>query len=262
MVTYTSALVTGASSGIGQSLARCLAAQGTGVVVVARRGDRLERLAEELRGRSGASVEVLAADLCVPEDLATVTKRLTDPDRPIDLLVNNAGAGSRPPRPLADQPLDHELGKVELNVLAPLRLTHAALSVMIPRRHGGILNVSSIAGFLPQPQGATYAATKAFLTSMTETVHCEARKSGVHATVVCPGFVRRGEGGADGGMRSVRLPEFVWLDRDEVAREAIRAVCAGKPVCIPGWQYRTAITLSRVLPRVLSRRGFERLWGH
>lgn len=261
MVTYTSALVTGASSGIGRSLARRLAEQGADVVVVARRGDRLESLAEELRSHYQVSVEVLTADLTVPEELAAVTKRLTDPDRPIDLLVNNAGAGSRPPRPLADQPLEYEVGKVDLNVLAPLRLTHAALSMMIPRRHGGILNVSSIAGFLPQPQGATYAATKAFLTSMTETLYCEARGSGVHATVLCPGFVRRGEGGAQGGMRSVRLPEFVWLDRDEVAREAIAAVRSGKPVCIPGRHYRAAIKLSRILPRSVSYRAFERLWG-
>ncbi|WSR73588.1 SDR family NAD(P)-dependent oxidoreductase [Streptomyces sp. NBC_01197] len=203
----------------------------------------------------------LTADLTVPEELATVTARLTDPDRPIDLLVNNAGSGSRPPRPLARQPLEYELAKVGLNVLVPLQLTHAALSIMTPRRHGGILNVSSIAGFLPQPQGATYAATKAFLTSMTESLYCEARKSGIHATVLCPGFVRRGEGGAHGGMRSRRLPEFVWLDRDEVAREAIAAVRSGEPVCIPGWRYRATIKLSKILPRSVSYRVFERLWG-
>ncbi|MEU3861303.1 SDR family oxidoreductase [Streptomyces sp. NPDC028722] len=261
MVTYASALVTGASSGIGQSLARRLAAQGTDVVVVARRTGRLEELAEELRGRHGVSVEVLPADLTVPEELDTVAKRLAAAERPIDLLVNNAGAGSRPPHPLVDQPLDHELRKVGLNVVAPLRLTHAALSAFLPRRHGGILNVSSIAGFLPQPQGATYAASKAFMTSMTETVYCEARRSGVHVTVVCPGFVRRGEGGADGGTRSFRLPESFWLDRDDVAREAIEAVQTGRPVCIPGRPYRAAVALSRVLPRAVSRRAFERLWA-
>ncbi|MFF4403539.1 SDR family NAD(P)-dependent oxidoreductase [Streptomyces sp. NPDC001404] len=122
-----------------------------------------------------------------------------------------------------------------------------------------MLNVSSIAGFLPHPQGATYAVTKASLTLMTETVHCETRTSGVHVTVVCPGFVRRGEGGADGGTHSFRLPEFAWLDRDEVARKAIEAVQAGKPVCIPGRHCRAGVALSRLLPRELSRRGFERL---
>lgn len=132
MMTYTSALVTGASSGIGQSLTRRLAEQGIDVVVVARRGDRLESLAKELRSHYQVSVEVLTADLTVPEELATVTERLTDPDRPIDLLVNNAGSGSRPPRPLAHQPLEYELGKVRLNVLVPLQLTHAALSIMTP----------------------------------------------------------------------------------------------------------------------------------
>ncbi|MBB4895178.1 hypothetical protein FHS39_004245 [Streptomyces olivoverticillatus] len=261
MVSYASALVTGASSGIGRSLAWRLAAQGADLTVVARRGELLEELAEDVRKRFRVRVEVLAADLTVAEELSTVAERLADPERPVELLVNNAGAGSRPPRPLVDQPLEYEEGKVALNVLAPLRLTHAALSAMVPRRHGGILNVSSIAGFLPQPQGATYAATKAFLTSLTETVHCEARGHGVHVTVLCPGFVRRGAAAPVGGTRSVRLPEFVWLDREEVAREALEAVAAGKPVCVPGAGYRAVLAASRILPRSLSRRGFERLWA-
>ena len=170
------ALVTGASSGIGAAFARRLAAAGSDLVVVARRRDRLEELAAELRTAHGVHVEALAADLTDPAELALVEARLGDPDRPIDLLVNNAGAGGH--GAFAALPVDGVEAMVRLNLLAPVRLTSAALPAMVARGSGGIVNVSSISGEQPIPFVATYAATKAFLTSLSESVHEELRDTG------------------------------------------------------------------------------------
>lgn len=257
---YGTAMVTGASSGIGECFARRLAARGGDLTLVARRSEPMKELAAELERHHGVAVEVLPADLTDDAGLAAVTARLADPDRPIELLVNNAGGGSVPPRAFHDQPLEREEAKIRLNVLAPLRLTHAALPGMRDRGFGGILTVASVAAYWPQPHGATYAATKAFLTSFTETLLCENTGSGVHFTTLVPGFTRRGDG-ARGGPRSFRLPEFAWLDRDDVAREGIEAVERGDAICVPGRAYRVALGLTRLLPRRAVRAAFVRVWG-
>jgi hypothetical protein len=258
---YRSALVTGASGGIGECFAERLAAAGTDLVLVARRAALLEESSARLRDRYRVQAEVLTADLADPAAVAQVEQRLADPDRPVDLLVNNAGGGSRPPLPFADQGLDRTLGTISLNVAAPVRLTRAALPGMLGRGHGGVLNVSSVMGFWPQPRGVTYGATKAFLTAFSESLHCEAAPHGVHVTAVCPGFTRRGPRGERGGPRSFRLPEFAWLERDDVARAALAAVAAGEPVCVPGAPYRAAVLAARLLPRPAVRGIFRRLWG-
>ena len=171
MARWPLALVTGASSGIGRAIAVQLAADGSDLIVVARRRDRLEALAEELRSAHGVKVDVLVADVTDPEQLAVVEERLRSGAPAVDLLVNNAGRGGQ--GPFAELPIDYQEGQIRLNVLAPVRLTHAALQQMLPRRSGGVLNVSSIAGLQPMPNVATYAATKAYLSNFSHALHEE-----------------------------------------------------------------------------------------
>ena len=184
------ALVTGASSGIGEHLARLLAERGHDLVLVARDASRLAALAKELEGAFDATAQVLPADLTDADQLRVIEDRCHDRSAPIDVLVNNAGFGTFGPFHTLD--LDTELREIQLNVVALVRLTHAAASEMVPRGRGGILNVSSLAGFQPGPSNATYSATKAFVTSFTEAVHEELKGTGVTVTVLCPGFTRTG----------------------------------------------------------------------
>ncbi len=257
---FQRAMVTGASSGIGASIARAVAARGCDLVLVARRAELLEALAAELRQRHGRTVEVLPADLTDAAQLAQVVARAieSEPDRRIDLLVNNAGGGSGRPRPLAKRTAEELAPVISLNVCALVELTRAVLPGMCEAGHGGILNVASVAAFIPQPQGAVYGATKAFVAAFTETVHCEVRGYGLRVAALCPGFTRRGPGGASGGSR--RLPEWAWLDRDAVAEQALAELAGGVAVIVPGRGYRIALGAVRVLPRELVRRAFIKLW--
>ena len=163
------ALVTGASAGIGASFARTLAARGDDVILVARSKPRLDDLAIVLRRENGVDVEVLAADLTNTADLASVEARVAARERPVDLLVNNAGFGTS--GPFGALPVEHEDEEIRLNVLALVRLTHAALGAMTARGTGAVVNVSSLAGYQPNPGMATYGATKAFVSSFTQAVH-------------------------------------------------------------------------------------------
>jgi uncharacterized protein len=245
---FRSALVTGASSGIGEAMVRRMAGDGVATVVVARRASRLDALASELPG-----VEVLAADLTDDDDLAAVARRASDPAQPIDLLVNNAGFGTSgliadiEPARLADE--------VRLNVLALTTLTRAVLPTMIERRRGWVLNVSSMAGFQPIPTLGVYAATKAYVTSFTEALHEELRGTGVRATVLCPGLTRtefvevsRGE------QASARYPSMAWMSADHVAAEGLRDAARGRAVSVPGLQNRLLATTSGFVPRGVKRR--------
>ncbi|MGE5289283.1 MAG: SDR family NAD(P)-dependent oxidoreductase [Micromonosporaceae bacterium] len=252
---YRTALVTGASRGIGASFAQLLAKAGTELVVVARDAQRLEDLAVRLRDKHKTVVEVLAADLTEPGGLSAVEARLTDPARPVELLVNNAGFGTT--GRFAELDADREEREVRLNVLALMRLAHAALGGMLERGHGGILNVSSMAGFVPSPGGATYAATKAFVTSFSESLHAEVRRRGVHVTALCPGFTRTGSQ-AEAGYDAGHLPGFAWLASDDVAAAGLAAVAAGRALCVPGLQYKAAAQLTRFAPRTLIRSAAER----
>ena len=180
---FESALITGASSGIGEVMARKLAGEGVSVVVVARRADRLQAIADEFDG-----VEVLVADLLTAKGQKAVAKRIASTAKPIDLVVNNAGFGNN--GVFAELDVDRLADEVELNVGALTRLSHAALATMVPRGSGWLLNVSSVASFQPAPQLAVYAATKAYVTSLTESLHEEARGSGVHVTALCPGLTK------------------------------------------------------------------------
>ncbi len=178
------ALVTGASAGIGEEFARQVAARGHDLVLVARDRARLEALAKELADVHGANAVVFPADLTDPQQLAEVEARA----RTVDMLVNNAGFGTF--GTFHELDLEAEVREVQLNVVALIRLTHAAAGPMAARGNGSILNVSSLAGFQAAPMNATYSATKAFVTSFTEAVHEEMKGKGVSVSVLCPGFTR------------------------------------------------------------------------
>ncbi|HEV2760122.1 MAG TPA: SDR family oxidoreductase [Acidimicrobiales bacterium] len=251
MARWPVALVTGASSGIGRAIAVQLAVDGSHLIVVARRRDRLEALAEELRAAHGVKVDVLVADVTVPEQLAAVEDRLRDGAAPVDLLVNNAGAGGQ--GAFAEIPLEWQESQIRLNVLAPVRLTHAALEQMLPRGRGGVLNVSSIAGLQPMPNVATYAATKAYLSSFSHALHEEVRHKGVSVTALLPGFTRTEFHDAGGMNRSI-VPGPAWMSAEVVARSALRAVARGRAQCVPGLLYRVLTGISNVTPWSVSRR--------
>ena len=246
------ALVTGASSGIGDAFARQLAAEGADLVLVARDRVRLERLAGELRGAHGVHVEVMDADLSAPVSRAAVEKRLADPEQPIDLLVNNAGFGTT--GAFAELPIGREEQEVQVNVLALMRLTSAALSTMTAQGRGTILNVSSIAALYPLPHSATYGATKAFVSSFTDALHAELAGSGVSATAVLPGLTRTEfqQRANSTGHRGV--PEAAWLSAQEVATEALDAAAAGRARVVPGTRYRVVAAAATPLTPSARRR--------
>ena len=237
-------LVTGATAGIGHEYAVQLAARGDDLVLVARDAARLEQVAEELRRAHQVEVEVLVADLTDREQLATVEARLADRDRPVDLLVNNAGFGLK--ERFLDNTADDETAMLEVLVTAVLRLSHAALGAMAERGHGGIINVSSVAAFLPS---GTYSAAKAWVNSFSEWAHLEYAARGVTVMALCPGFtktefhermeVKRGEG-------------FMWLDVDFLVRESLKDFDKGRTYSIPGMQYKAIRVLTTAIPnRVL-----------
>ena len=242
------ALVTGASSGIGRAIAVQLAADGSDLVVVARRRDRLEELAAELESAHGVQVDVLVADISELEGLAAVEQRVR---AGVDLLVNNAGVGGQ--GAFAELPLDRQDRQIRLNVLAPVRLSHAALEHMLPRGRGGILNVSSIAGLQPMPYVATYAATKAYLSTFSNALHEEVRGRGVSVTNLLPGFTTTEFHGVAGINRSI-VPGLAWMKADNVARAGLRAVAQGRAQCVPGLGYRILSGISALTPWSVSRR--------
>jgi short-subunit dehydrogenase len=245
------ALVTGASSGIGAEFARTCAARGTDLVVVARDEHRLEALAESLENAHGADVEVLPADLTTSKGTAVVEARLESDEPPIDLLVNNAGFGTF--GKFADLPREVEAREIGLNVIALMRLCHAALPPMIERGRGGIINVSSLAGYQPTPLNATYGATKAFVTSLSHALHEEARGTGVNVMVLCPGFTRT-EFQERAGLNSGAVPSFMWQSAEAVVAAALRAYDNGRAVCIPGPLNQAGAVFSSAMPAGVTRR--------
>ena len=243
---FASAVVTGASSGIGEAMARQLGRAGVATVVVARRADRLAALAAEF-----PTIEVLVADLTTDEGVAEV-ERLIEA-RGVDLVVNNAGFGTSGPfHTLDPDRLDREIA---LNVRALTRLSHAALRTMVPRGRGHLLNVSSVASFQPAPLLGVYAATKAYVTSLTESLHEEVRGTGVRVTALCPGLTRTEFiSVSNPSGRSATYPDFMWLDADAVAAAALDDIQRGRALSIPGAIYRVLVAISSVTPRSMARR--------
>jgi short-subunit dehydrogenase len=244
-------LVTGASAGIGRTFSEQLAARGTALVLVARDATRLEALADDLRARFRIDVEVLPADLLDDAQLETVAARVGAADRPIDLLVNNAGFGTF--GHFADLDVQPELREVQLNVSALVRLTHAGLAAMEPRGRGAIVNVSSLAAYQPSPDSAVYGATKAFVNSFTHAVHEEARPKGVHVMVVCPGYTHT-EFHDRAGLGATQVPDFLWQSSDDVVRAALRDLDRRRSVSIPGAMNKTAAVFSSTSPAGVTRK--------
>lgn len=245
---FTSALVTGASSGIGEAMAELLGAQGIPTVIVARRDDRLQELAERF-----PCLEVLAADLGSSKGLAKVVARVQDGARPVDLVVNNAGFGTS--GDFHELDADRLDAEVQLNVAALTRISRAALGAMVPRGRGYLLNVSSVVSFQPAPKLAVYAATKAYVTSLTESLHEEARGTGVHVTALCPGLTRTEfQSVSNSEAYATQYPTFVWLEPTEVAKAGLDDVAKGKAMSIPGVLYKSMVTATGFAPRGVLRR--------
>jgi short-subunit dehydrogenase len=247
------ALVTGATAGIGAEFARQLAAQGHDLVLVARDQDRLDLAAAELKHRFGGAVEVLPADLADRDQCARVEARLAAVDRPVDLLVNNAGFGTG--RRFTRSRLDDEERQLDVLVRAVLRLSHAAVPGMVERGHGGVVNVSSMAAWLP---AGTYAAAKAWVTTFSEGLDAELAGTGVRVVAVAPGFTRT-EFHARAGMDMAGVPDWLWLDADQVVRAALAALGTRRTVVVPGRQYRLLAGLARHAPsRLVARAAVRR----
>jgi short-subunit dehydrogenase len=243
---YRSALVTGASSGIGAEFAEQLARAGADLVLVARRETRLKHLAGRLSDRYGVKARALALDLSDDLDLKTAADRVADRDQPVELLVNCAGFGSA--GYFDGLQLDRETRQIAVNILAPLVLTHAALGRMKQRGHGGILHVSSIVSGLPMPKSAVYGAAKAFLGSFGESLYMEARYSGVHISTVRTGLVHT-DFHKTAGLDTAGLPRLAWMEPHQVVGPALRAVAAGRPFVTPGVLNRLQPFLLGMFPR-------------
>jgi short-subunit dehydrogenase len=244
------ALVTGASAGIGQAFAERLAREAWDLLLVARRRERLEDLAVQLRDAHGRRVEVLAADLTARDGLQAVEARIAE-EPTLELLVNNAGFGTS--GAFAELDRDGEELEVALNVVALVRLTHAALDAFKARGHGSVINVSSLAGFQPGPYTATYGATKAFVNSFTQAVAEELRGTGVRLQLLCPGFTRT-EFQDVAGVRTEGIPEFAWMAPAAVVDASIEALRRGDLIVIPGAGNRVMGAVLRALPAALARR--------
>jgi short-subunit dehydrogenase len=238
----TTALITGATAGIGAEFARQLAGQGHNVVLVARDATRLQAKAQELEQRYGIRAEVLAADLADDGGVAAVVERLTDPARPVEILVNNAGIGLL--RSFAENDIAEETRHLKLHVETAMQLTHAALQGMLGRHSGRIINVASVAAFLPR---GTYSAAKAWLLSFSRWANMTYAARGVQVTAVCPGFTHTEFHDRMGMDKSV-APRWMWLDARQVVSEGLADNAKGKAVSIPSRRYKVLTSVSRVLP--------------
>ena len=245
---FRSALLTGASSGIGEAMAHLLGAAGVPTVLVARRTERLQAIADRYAG-----FEVLTADLNDMEDLAAVCSRVADGTDTIDLVVNNAGFGTT--GRFHDTDADRLHDEIGLNVQALTRISHAALAAMVPRGRGYLLNVSSMASFQPAPKMAVYAATKAFVTNLSESLHEEMRGTGVHVTALCPGLTRTEfQSISNSGAHATNYPRFAWTDVEQVAATGLTDVARGRAISVPGAFYRAMAVATGLSPRAVTRR--------
>src|SRR6476661_8317646 len=244
----STALVTGATSGIGPSFAHQLAERGHDIVLVARDRVRLENVSDELRAKYDVSTEILVADLSDHGDTGKVAERLADQARPVDLLVNNAGYSLK--GSFLEHDVSEEVANFDVLCRAVLVLSHAAGRAMRERGHGAIVNVSSVASFITS---GTYSANKSYVTVFTEGLAAELRGSGVTATVLCPGFTHT-EFHERAQVDMSSIPEFMWLNADRLVRDCLDDVAKGRVVSVPSAQYKAIVAALRVVPRSLVRR--------
>jgi short-subunit dehydrogenase len=240
------AVVTGASAGLGSVFARTLAKRGYDLVLVARRKERLESLAAELK-TLGAAAEVFPADLTSDADLARVEERIRNCER-LDMLVNNAGFGLD--KLFHESDLAGQSAMARLHVLAPTHLTHAALPGMVARGSGAVINVSSVAAWLQGASGVMYCATKAFLNSFTLSLAVELDGKGVRVQALCPGFTYT-EFHDVLGMDRDLVPKFWWLDAQYVVNESLRDLKRGKVISVPSLRYKLLAGWFRIMPQWL-----------
>lgn len=260
----TRALITGASSGIGAEFARQLAAAGLDLVLVARGRARLEALAAELRAEHDVEVEVLAVDLLTKAGAKAAEARVAASVNRIDMLVNNAGFGLQ--KPFEENSVDDELELLSILVEVPLRLTHAALSHMLPEGRGTIVNIASVAGFTPR---GTYSAAKAWLLSFSRWANVVYKRRGVRVTAIAPGFVRTEfhqrlttdahAAAPEGGARVVSglehaVPDLLWLRAPDVVRAALIDTARGRAVSIPSLRYKLIVAAAKIVPDGLAER--------
>lgn len=241
------ALITGASSGIGATFARTLAARGCDLALVARRQDRLQQLADELSGQFKVKCTVLPADLTLDADLHKVEDFLAAAPH-LELLVNNAGFGTLGgfvAAPLATQDAMHRV-----HVMATLRLTHAALVSMTARNQGAIINVASVAGFVPRPGSASYYATKAWINCFTECLYLELKAAGSRVRIqsLCPGFTYTEFHDVLGTGRDF-ISKGWWMPAEDVVGASLEGLEKGKLFVVPGWRYKLLVAILRLMPR-------------
>ena len=248
----STALITGATAGLGAEFARHLAAEGIDLVIVARDETRLATTKVDLEGRHGITVETIAADLATDAGRDAVAARILSDEHPqVDLLVNNAGLGLY--KTFGKAELVDEDRMLDVNVRAVLHLSHAAVQAMRPRGSGIILNVASVAGFVPRPETVTYGAGKAYVVALTEGLSQLLHGSGVTATVVCPGFTHT-EFHERAHVDMSYLPNWMWLDAKKVVAAGLADARRGRTVSVPDVRYKAIVGASRVIPRSVVRR--------
>jgi short-subunit dehydrogenase len=240
------ALVTGATAGIGESFTRLLAAKGFNLILVARDEARLHERAAGLKENFGAESVVIVADLATEAGCAKVEDYIRANE--IEVLINNAGFGINKAFTMSDLAKEEEVLKVL--VRTPMRLMHVALPAMKERNSGIVINVSSVASFIA---GGAYSASKAYLTVLSESLSTELSATNIKVSALCPGFTRT-EFHQRGRMKMAGLPNFMWLNSDVLVAKAWKDAISGKPVSIPGWQYKTLVGVISLVPRAIVRR--------
>lgn len=244
----TTALVTGATAGIGRAFVDRLAHDGHDVVLVARDEARLRQVADEVVAAHGVSAEVLPADLADHDQCASVEARLADPAAPVGLLVNNAGFGLN--TPFAQSTVTDEERQLDVLVRAVLRLTHASVKGMVTRREGAVVNVASVAAFVPF---STYSAHKAWVTTFSQSLALDLQSHGVKVMALCPGFVRT-EFHERMDMSTSDIPSWSWLDAETVVDAAMRDLARGRSLSVPDLRYKTAVAATRLVPASVAGR--------
>jgi short-subunit dehydrogenase len=248
------ALITGASAGIGKAFAEVFASKGFDLVLIARREDRLRALGAELKERYGVVAHVIVADLADSTAPGAIYDRLASEGVTVDALVNNAGYGI--PEDYKDSSWDAQANFMQVMAVAPAHLMHLFLPQMIERDYGRIVNVASMAALMPGMAGHTlYGGVKSFLVKTSQSLAIELKGTGIHVTAICPGFTYTEYHDVIRTRKSVsEYPRFMWMTAEEVARQGYDAVMAGDPVCINGWFNSLGASLYRILPESLTMR--------
>jgi short-subunit dehydrogenase len=240
------ALVTGATSGIGESFTRLLASNKYNIVLVARDLPRLQEKATALEAKYGIKTQVIQADLATDEGCLRVEKHILE--NQVDVLINNAGFGTNKAFTMSTLEVEQQL--LDVLVRTPMRLMHVALPLMKARNNGIIINVSSVAGYIA---GGAYSASKSYLTVLSESLNTELSATNVKVSALCPGFTRT-EFHQRGKMSMKGLPNFMWLNSDRLVEQSWRDALKGKAVSIPGWQYKLLVFIVETMPRSIVRK--------